>query len=92
MERRTVSRILSSRYGEARSFISTISRLIALADYLRLEDGSPSVYEKRDAFYPCSQRGLPCRFSRLKRGELLPRRFTLTLDKSKAVYFLLRFP
>ena len=38
MERRTVSRILSSRYGEARSFISTISRLIALADYLRLKD------------------------------------------------------
>ena len=28
--------------------------------------------------WPCSERGLPCRFRRRKRGELLPHLFTLT--------------
>lgn len=49
--------------------------------------------EVRRPFLPiwaCTEEGLPCHLSRDKRGELLPRHFTLT--GKPAVYFLWHFP
>ena len=42
--------------------------------------------------WPCSRWGLPCRTCHQARGELLPRRFTLTSAEAGAVCFLLHFP
>ena len=42
--------------------------------------------------WSCSGWGLPCHFRHRKRGELLPRRFTLTSACALAVYFLWHFP
>jgi hypothetical protein len=56
----------------------------------------PEMPQKRNAssviisVWSCIKWGLHCRFCRQKRGELLPRHFTLTGEP--AVYFLLRYP
>ena len=70
-----------------------------LADRLtrptRIERGVAPAAAEAAASIPirsCSGRGLPCRPCRQVRGALLPHPFTLTPDKSGAVYFLWRFP
>ena len=50
---------------------------------------------RRFPIWPCSGWGLPCRPCYHERGELLPRRFTLTCPacaRTSAVCFLLHFP
>ncbi len=57
------------------------------------KDGPPSGEpegSRRSLIWSCTGWGLPCRCSRLQRGELLPRLFTLT--PRGAVCFLWHFP
>ena len=56
----------------------------------RLEKATQALRKVRNSAWSCTGWGLPCRSCHQKRGELLPRLFTLT--SCEAVCFLLRYP
>ena len=56
----------------------------------QLEKATQALRRVRNSAWSCTGWGLPCRSCHQKRGELLPRLFTLT--SCEAVCFLLRYP
>ncbi len=87
-----VSRVLCRR--ESAMTIYLCAPLLAASSDLPelLPDRRPGRFRKaRSSAWSCTGWGLPCRFCRQNRGELLPRHFTLTRLLAGGI-FLLRYP